>query len=86
MPSASVSPETLAFGGCVRELRRQRGWTTAELGERAGHMAGRQVSALERGEHAPTLLTMQRIADALAVPLHLLIVEYEQRLTASRRD
>lgn len=52
----------------VRELRRQRGLTVTALAGAAG-MARPNVSRIERGEHSPSLDTLDRIAKALGVTI-----------------
>lgn len=38
----------------VRELRRKRGWSQAELGERVG-VSRQTINAIETGKYAPSL-------------------------------
>lgn len=59
----------------VRALREERGWTIAELGDRA-RMAAPNLSRVESGRHVPAATTLVRLAEALGVPL--------ARLTAAR--
>lgn len=61
------------FGRKVRDLREARGWTQAELGERAGGMAHQSVAKYERGASEPTWSVVIRLADALGVPTDELI-------------
>ncbi len=61
------------IGGRVKELRLGRGWSLRELASRAG-ISHNLINVLERGEQTrPSLDKMQRIADALGVPLFELI-------------
>jgi transcriptional regulator with XRE-family HTH domain len=53
--------------------RRALGWSQEELAERAG-LDRTYVSGLERGVRNPSLLSQQRIADALGVQLHELLL------------
>lgn len=55
-----------AFGGRVRDLRKAKGLSQEELGERAD-LHRNYVGMLERGERNPTLLNVYRIADGLEV-------------------
>jgi transcriptional regulator with XRE-family HTH domain len=54
------------FGAAVRSLRRERGVSQEELGNRAG-LHRNHVGQIERGELSPTLDTIEAIANALAV-------------------
>jgi transcriptional regulator with XRE-family HTH domain len=58
--------EMIAFGARLRELRRKKGWTQEELGERA-EMNGIQVGHIERGASDPKLSTVLKLARALGV-------------------
>lgn len=61
-----------AFGQAVRLQRKAVGWNQSELAHHAGLQTS-AVSRVERGEGAPTLHTMARIAAALKVELSSLI-------------
>lgn len=54
------------FAANLRSLRAARGMTQADLASAAGVAAG-YVSMLERGQRAPPLDTVERIAGALGV-------------------
>jgi DNA-binding Xre family transcriptional regulator len=56
----------------VREIRRKRGWSVAELARQC-EMAAPNVHRLESGKHVPTTQTLLRIAEALEVPLERLL-------------
>ena len=66
----------VAFGLAVRRRRTAIGMSQERLAETAG-LERAYVSALERGRRNPTLLTQQKIAVALGVPLRQLIAEAE---------
>ena len=68
-----------AFGKAVRAERENAGWSQELLGDYAG-LDRTYVSGLERATRNPTLLTMEKIAGALGVPLSKLIAEAERRL------
>lgn len=68
------------FGQRLRHLRRQRGLTLSELGERVGR-APSQLSLLENGKREPKLSLLQSLANALGVPVEELL----QREAPSRR-
>jgi transcriptional regulator with XRE-family HTH domain len=58
-------------GRRIGELRRQRGLTQAELGERLG-IAQKNVHRLESGTQNLTLRTLERVAAALELPVDAL--------------
>ncbi len=71
-PGAAEAYESarLAFelGAAVRELRRARGWSQAELASAAG-MTQSAVARFEAGGTVPTLPVLGRIAQALDADL-----------------
>lgn len=52
------------IGAPLRELRAIRGYTLVEVGERTG-VSFQQVSAIERGDVRPRVVTVARILDGL---------------------
>lgn len=54
----------LAFGKNLRRLRDERSWSQSQLGSLAD-MSGQQISAIERGKHAPNLHTIKDLAISL---------------------
>jgi transcriptional regulator with XRE-family HTH domain len=56
------------LGGRVRSLRRQRGLTLKELGAAAG-LSHPFLSQVERGLARPSVTSVERIAEALSVPV-----------------
>jgi transcriptional regulator with XRE-family HTH domain len=62
----------VVFGNRIRALRMRKKWSQEQL----AHKAGRHftfVSSCERGERAPTLITILDLADALGVDPGLLV-------------
>ncbi|WP_010503540.1 helix-turn-helix domain-containing protein [Paenibacillus elgii] len=60
-------------GQRIRDLRRQTGLSQEELGEKAGfHFS--YIGGVERAEKNITLVNLQKIADALGVPINDLFV------------
>lgn len=55
-------------GERLRSLREERALSQAALARRAGTSTS-QVNAVERGERAPTVGTLERLASALRVPI-----------------
>jgi transcriptional regulator with XRE-family HTH domain len=68
-----------AFGEAVRIRRKAMGWNQGELAIHAGLQTA-AVSRIERGDGAPNLRTMERIAAALNVRLSVLIRQAEELL------
>lgn len=60
------------FGQRLRHLRKARGYTLADLGERVGR-APSQLSLLENGRREPKLSLLQALARALGVPVEELL-------------
>jgi transcriptional regulator with XRE-family HTH domain len=60
------------IGERVRALRNARGLNITQLAERAG-MQRPNVSRLEAGRHLPSLETLERIAEAMGVPVAELV-------------
>ncbi len=61
-------PTLLELGARVRRLRKDRRLTRQRLSEESG-LHYTFVGAIERGERNPTLLTLQKLAQGLGVPL-----------------
>ena len=57
-----------AIGGAVRRLRERLGLRQGDLARKAG-MSAAQLCHVEKDRNAPSTRTLQRIADALGVPL-----------------
>ena len=72
--------DLLAFGQRLRHLRKQRGLTLSELGERVSR-APSQLSLLENGKREPKLSLIKSLAAALNVPVEELL----RRQPPSRR-
>lgn len=58
----------MTVGECIRAARKQRGLTQAELSERA-HISRSYLCDAENNRYHPSVDTLQRIADVLAVPV-----------------
>jgi len=65
----AMGPEYEVVRAIIRH-RIKRGWTQTQLAERIG---SRQpvISRLEKGEGNPSLQTLQRLANALELSLHV---------------
>jgi Predicted transcriptional regulator len=64
--------DLVTFGQRLRHLRRSRGFTLSDLGERVGR-APSQLSLLENGRREPKLSLLQSLASALGVPVEELL-------------
>jgi len=65
----SDSPEDLAIGHQIRDLRRAKRMTITELADRIGRSTG-NISEIERGKTAVTIPVLQEIAAALDVQVN----------------
>lgn len=71
-----------AFGAAVRALRTHRGIAQETLADLAG-IERSHMGKIERGEHAPTLAVIFKIAGALECSTAVLMAEAESRLQAA---
>lgn len=71
------------LGARIQALRRDRGLTLQELAE-AGAVSASMLSSVERGQKAPTIVVLARIADGLGVPLDELMVGGGSRVIVRR--
>lgn len=55
-----------SFGGNLRKLREQKGWSQEDLAEESG-LHRTYISGLERGIRNPTIEIIQKIAIALRI-------------------
>lgn len=62
------------LGAAIRHLRRQQGLSQQALAERSG-LSRNFVAQIERGESAPTVATLSRLAAALQTPVAALLGE-----------
>jgi len=68
----------LVLGANIAERRKNLGWTQAQLAECIG-VDTETVSRFERGSNLPSLQRLEKLADALSVPLHLLMAASSPR-------
>ncbi len=64
------------FGKKIREIRRLRDFTQAELAEMC-NLSNNFIALLERGRNAPSIGTLEKLADALNVSISELF-EFER--------
>ncbi|MEO1969492.1 MAG: helix-turn-helix transcriptional regulator [Sphingomonadaceae bacterium] len=67
-----MSPILATIGAHVRSLRKQRGLTQIELGQKIG-LNPNLLGRIERGDQNPALLTLAKVADGLGVSLEELV-------------
>jgi transcriptional regulator with XRE-family HTH domain len=59
-------------GRAIKLCRLHKGWTLTELGSRAG-IGGSHLSMIERNQRDPSVKTVQSIANAIGMPLNVLL-------------
>jgi len=67
-PSAGLQKWMNFISERIRHFREQAGWTQQELAEKAG-LRQSHISRLEKGHHSPSVLTLEKIADALGISI-----------------
>lgn len=75
------SPEHVALGRAIRELRSRAGISQEDLGERCD-LHRTYVGGIERGERNPSFANLLKIAGALGVSVVELFRHYEAVLAA----
>lgn len=76
--------ELAALGRRVQGMRHERGLTLQQLAEVAD-VSVSMLSAVERGQKAPTVIVLARIADGLGTPLADLVTESDAARLIVRR-
>lgn len=76
--------ELVTLGRCIQGSRRDRGLTLQQLAE-AADVSVSMLSSVERGQKAPTIVVLARIADGLGVPLVDLVAEPDDTRVIVRR-
>jgi len=72
-----MTDPSAAIGLHIKLERTQRGWSLAELAERAG-VSKAMISKIERGEASPTATVLGRLSGALGLALSALLALAEQ--------
>lgn len=67
-----MAAEDKAFGNRLLNLRKERGWSQPELGNRVG-TSGAIIGRYERGEITPSIEVARKLADAFGVTLDFLV-------------
>ena len=73
------------IGKNIRNLRRQRNWTMAELAAKIG-MNPVPLGRIERGMNAPSASVIYRLAKTLGVSVDTLFAEHEQDFRSLQQD
>ena len=74
------------IGKNLKELRTAKGWSQAELAEKA-HVSPDFLSRAERGKRAPSTASLCRLAEALGVPpAELMAADSSPQPSRSHRD
>ncbi len=68
----------VAIGRAVRDFRRQKAMTVADLSKQTGLSIG-MLSKIENGITSPSLSTLQSLAHALSVPITAFFRRYEEK-------
>jgi len=86
------APETIdeegvamPLGERIRELRKEHGWSQAELGEKVAADSQR-ISRYENGRLTPSLAAAVRLAEALDVSVDYLVIEGASRRPLTDAD
>ena len=66
----------MQVGKAIKQARVSKGWTQAALANKAG-VSANFISLLEREKRDPSIGLLERIAEALEVPLSLLLLMSE---------
>jgi transcriptional regulator with XRE-family HTH domain len=74
----------IRFGKRLRQVRRERDLTQEQLAEAVG-VSAEAVSNFERGVHAPSFETLEKLSEALRVTVHELFL-FPQEGQLSRPD
>lgn len=84
---ATIDEEGVAMpiGERIKELRKERAWSQAELGEKVGTDSQR-ISRYENGRLTPSLAAAVRIAEALDVSVDYLVIEGASRRSLTDAD
>ncbi len=69
------------LGTCIKNLRKQRGLTLAEVSEKTKLSLG-FLSNLERNETSPTIANLQKICDALGITINDILEDHDDSKTA----
>ena len=74
----------IQFGSRVKAIRRQRGLSQAEIAD-ATQRSIETISSIERGKSLPNFDTLERLSEALNVPVKDLF-EFSEDNKSARRD
>ncbi|MGF1894055.1 helix-turn-helix domain-containing protein [Vibrio campbellii] len=63
-----IGAASVIVGRKIKEIRKKKSLTIQELSEKSGMSVG-HISRLENGLKSPTISTLERLANALDVPI-----------------
>lgn len=69
MPDTTLNSVRAALGRRIRQLRKAKGLTQTELGDRAGGIKTGEISRFETAQRTPSVETLARLAEGLNVSL-----------------
>jgi transcriptional regulator with XRE-family HTH domain len=75
----------VCIGNVLRELRTNKGFTLKEVGERCG-VSGEMIRQYETGIRNPKIPTLNKLANALGVPLFELLPSVDGNITAEIKE
>lgn len=77
----------MSLGGQLYALRREKGLTLRELGDKIG-IPYSHISKIEHGRASPTIDTLNRICNGIGISAWWLLLktEQEEKMTAKQRD
>ena len=70
---AKADPVAQRLGQAIRAAREEREETLEDVAHRIPTMNAKYLGEIERGWHAPSIVTAKRVADALGTPLAELV-------------
>jgi transcriptional regulator with XRE-family HTH domain len=73
----------IIFGEALRELRAASGYSQEALAERAG-IDRSYLGGIERGEHNLALINIVKIANALGIYPHELLIIYSKQISEKK--
>lgn len=81
MSGRAVKAVRSALGARLRALRKERGLSQEKLGQRS-RLSGKFIGEVERGEKSISIDSLHGVAEALEVPMELLVAGLGDRKSA----
>ncbi|GAW91066.1 helix-turn-helix domain-containing protein [Calderihabitans maritimus] len=73
----------MSLGSKIRDFRKERGLTLAQLGEKI-NVSASYISSIERDLKKPTIPMLKKISDALNIPITYLLIETADIVTGEK--